>query len=132
MTIWSSTARGCTCGVLKAQPFRKPTASPKPVPTSGGKVFRLAGMMSPWEPPLPLRAGLLKSKTKEESLGRSLKRSTAVSARKSCWVRLRVLVLVAFVLSRGYMLAGTARAVDAKMAVVRRVLKYMVMVVIRR
>jgi hypothetical protein len=49
-------------------------------------------MRSPPFPPLPFSAGLPKSKTNWLSFGRRANRSTAVSARKSCCVRSRVMV----------------------------------------
>ncbi len=87
VTIWSSVPRGWTCGVLKPHGPKNPTAIPEPVPTRAGNVLRFAAMRSPPLPPLPLRAGFPKSNTNWLSLGSRAKRSTAVSARKSCWVR---------------------------------------------
>lgn len=89
-------------------------------------------MRSPPFPPLPLSAGLPKSKTNWLSFGRRAKRSTAVSARKSCCVRERVEVEVEVVDVAGggavpvllatvaffvpYGIDGAAREVEAKMA----------------
>lgn len=87
--------------MLKPQGPKKPTAMPEPVPTRAGKVLRFAAMRSPPFPSLPLRAGLPKSKTNWLSFGRSAKRSTAVSARKSCCVRERVEVEVVDVAGGG-------------------------------
>ena len=94
-TIWISTDRGCTCGVLKPQGPRKPTAIPAPVPTSAGNDLRLAMIKSPPFPPLPLSAGLPKSKTKFSLSGSRAKRSAAVSARKSWAVRERPVLVAA-------------------------------------
>jgi len=111
--------------VLKPQGPKNPTAIPLPVPTSAGKVLRFAVMRSPPLPPLPLSAGLPKSKTNWLSFGRSAKRSAAVSARKSCCVRERVEEEGADVAGGETMLVvevvivfdvGAARETEAKMA----------------
>ena len=126
---------------MKPQGPRNPTAMPEPVPTSAGKVLRLAAMRSPPLPPLPFSAGLPKSKTNWLSFGRRAKRSAAVSARKSCCVRERVEVEVEVVDVAGggavpvlpatvaffvpYGIDGAAREVEAKMAAAMRGVKSM-------
>src|SRR4051794_32851438 len=82
---------------------------PDPVPTRAGKVFRFAATRSPPAPPLPFKAGLLKSKMKFLLSGRSVKRSAATSASESCAVRERAGGAVRLCL-------GAARTEVAKMA----------------
>jgi hypothetical protein len=80
--------------VLKPQGPKKPAAIPEPVPTGcGDEISALSA--------LAFEGWVAEVKTNWLSFGRSAKRSTAVSARKSCCVRERAEVEVVDVAGGG-------------------------------